>query len=513
MRQFLSPTLTLVLFASTTIARADLAPGSPSENFEETELASGLPSPTSVTFLPDGTMLATGKGGQLWLQAPDDTLTTAGSFNVDTESEKGLLNVLVHPEFDTNRLLIVYYSAADSADVDDNNRHRVTTIALRSDGQLDMASETILLDGLRGPANHDGGALAIGPDGFLYVGAGDTGANNRSRPEDENPPTNYFPTCLTNGNGKILRIALDGSIPDNNPLVGETVTACGNSAGEQPSTTAMAREDIFAWGFRNPWRLWVDPLTGNVWVGDVGNIAYEEINVITPELVGSNFGWPWREGMFGHAPTQCELATSHGGDCVDPVYQCARSENEIGIDGGCQSIIGGLVIDSCEWPEEFRHRYYLGDNRLGEIGYLELNADRSRVVGRRQPFIVNAGPVHITQGPDKALYYVNYGRGAIYRVAPSSPPPSCTEPGTGGTGAGGTGTASGGTTGTNNTGGTASGGTASGGISGSDAGGGSTGDGASCACELPGRKSDGQPLLTLVALMSVSMRRFRRRNR
>src|SRR4029079_5474878 len=104
--------------------------------------------------------------------------STAGTFTVDTESEKGLLHVLLHPNFASNRLLIFYYSAADSIGGTDLDRHRVVTVPLGTNDQLDMTQETILVRGLRGPANHDGGAIAIGPDGKLYVGDGDTGCNS-----------------------------------------------------------------------------------------------------------------------------------------------------------------------------------------------------------------------------------------------------------------------------------------------------------------------------------------------
>src|SRR6185503_6282537 len=153
-----------------------------------------------------------------------------------------------------------------------------------------LGAETLLLQNLRGPVNHDGGGIEVGPDGYLYIGVGDSGNNSETVAEPPYTPHNFFPTCLTDhpdglggGSGKILRIGLDGSIPATNPLVGATnVTACPEFPAVPigPASLGAPRLDIFAWGFRNPFRLWADPRTGSLWVGDVGEISYEELDVV-----------------------------------------------------------------------------------------------------------------------------------------------------------------------------------------------------------------------------------------
>jgi glucose/arabinose dehydrogenase len=200
------------------------------------------------------------------LRAANGSVAAIGSFPVDTASEKGLLNVLVHPSFAQNRRLLFYYSLAADAGGTNQDRHRVSSVVLATNNTLDMASEQILVRGLLGPANHDGGAMAIGPDGKLYVGVGDSGCNSGLPPVPVYTPTNYNGTCLSSGNGKILRVNLDGTIPSDNPLVGVAqATACGTNCRTDPATVTprAPRPDVWAWGFRNPWRSWFDPATGN----------------------------------------------------------------------------------------------------------------------------------------------------------------------------------------------------------------------------------------------------------
>src|SRR4029453_8379703 len=224
---------------------------------------------TDFRWLPDERLVIVTKTGDVLVRpAAGGALVTAGGFSVDVESEKGLLGVAVHPSFGSNGQLFFYYSASDAAGGTDADRQRVVMRTLGADNLL-SARETVLLAGLRGPANHDGGALDIGPDGLLYVGVGDTGCNSGTVPEPPYTPTNFYGTCLADdpqqhggGNGKILRIGLDGSIPQTNPLVAATnVTACGASCGVPISTgmIGVPRGELFSWGFRNPFRLWSHP--------------------------------------------------------------------------------------------------------------------------------------------------------------------------------------------------------------------------------------------------------------
>jgi len=405
--------------------------------FTLTNFVTGLTEPTGFAFLPDGRMLITEKGGNLLIADKNGATALAGTFTVDTESEKGLLHVIVHPDFATNRLLVFYYSANDSIGGTDLDRHRVVTVPLDANDKLDMTQEKILVRGLRGPANHDGGALAIGVDGKLYIGDGDTGCNSGQAPEPVQPPTNFFATCLTVPNGKILRVNLDGSIPNDNPLVNSPqVTACGTTCGTDvtglaPAAGTAIRKDIWAWGFRNPWSFWVDKQTGNLWVGDVGEITYEEINVIPPTGGGKHYGWPWREGPFGHPLNTCQSIDPNAGDCVDPQYFCYHQGGGNGVDGNCGAIVAGVIVDSCDWPAAYRGQFYFGDYSRKWITSLTVSPDRKRITqtSGRHPFVFTqaGGPTHIDTGPDGALYYTSLvagqSTGTVARVAPKNPAP------------------------------------------------------------------------------------------
>ncbi len=435
--------MALAIAAATTIARADslstVGSPSPASTFTIDEtFVPGLPLLTDFRFLPDGRIVAIAKSGDVWLApAGGGTPALLDTLRVDTESDKGLLGLAVDPRFAATRRLFFYYAAADDAGGTDTDRSRVVARTLGADDVL-QRSEAVLVSGLRGPLNHNGGGLDIGPDDLLYVGVGDTGCNSGLPPEPPSPPTNFYPTCLADhptarggGTGKILRIQLDGGIPPANPLAGATnVTACGETCGTPIAADQLGapRAEIFAWGFRQPFRLWVDPITGLAWVGDVGEVAYEEIDVVR---AGRHHGWPWREGRRGHPPAQCQLVrvgTTPDGrpildqPCVDPVYVCRHDPIvDPTVDAGCVSITGGQIVDSCSWPASFRGRYVFGDNVTGALWTIAPNADRDGVAGARADFAaIDAPPVAIRTGPDGALYVAVFA-GRIARIAPREP--------------------------------------------------------------------------------------------
>jgi glucose/arabinose dehydrogenase len=412
-----APVLGLVVVLTAAPACAGDAPPGPGWTFSDA--VTGLGQVTDVAFLPDGRMLIAEKQGALKLRGADGTVRVAARLPVDTESEKGLLGVAVDPAFATTHRVFLYYSASDEAGGTDLDRHRVVSAPLRDDGTLDTGAVTVLVRGLRGPANHDGGALEVGPDGRLYVGVGDTGCNSGAPPEPPGAPGNFFGTCLTNANGKILRVALDGTIPPDNPLAGAAATtACGATCRDAPTTaTGAPRREIWAWGFRNPWRFSFDDRTGRLWVGDVGEVTWEEVTIAEK---GRHHGWPWREGARGWPRSKCRETVPDAGDCVEPVYACRHGDASGGVDGGCKSITGGVLPDFASWPASHRGLYLFGDNANGRIWTLALTPGRDGVVAgsRREIGRVQGMPVAFALGPDDAVY-VAVLPGRVVRIAPS----------------------------------------------------------------------------------------------
>ncbi len=418
------PVVTLVLAASLSgcTGRGPAAGSSPGGGaLSLSDVVTGLASTTDVAFLPDGRMVITEQEGSVKVRGADGRLTLAGTFDVDATSEKGMLGVSVDPDFARTRRLFLYYSASNAAGGSDVDRNRAVAILLRDDGTLDRASEQVLVQGLRGPANHDGGALAVGPDGKLYIGVGDSGCNTGASPEPPQAPTNFFATCLSNANGKILRVNLDGTVPADNPLAAvAAATACGGECG-MPVGAALAapRREIWAWGFRNPWRFWFDPQTGRLWVADVGESTYEEVDVA---IAGRHHGWPWREGPHGWPVAKCRETTPDAGDCVDPVYHCRHGPAAGGIDGDCDSITGGAIVDSPAWPATERGRYYFADNVNGRVWSVAVDAARSSVVAgsRREVARVERGiPVSLRLGPEGDLY-IAVLPGRVAKLAPAA---------------------------------------------------------------------------------------------
>lgn len=210
--------------------------------------------------------------------AAEDTLTTFLDISgpVSCCGELGLLGLVFHPEYETNGYFYVFYTTSGGSPYRDRlSRFQVSA---GDPNVADPASERILLEFDDEFGNHNGGGLAFGDDGYLYVSTGDEGDGGDPN-ENAQDREEYF--------GKMLRLDVNQNvdvvpyhgIPADNPFV-------GNSRGYL--------EEIYAWGFRNPWRISFDSVTDRLWVADVGQSSFEEINVVE---IGKNYGWDCREGM------------------------------------------------------------------------------------------------------------------------------------------------------------------------------------------------------------------------
>ena len=379
--------ITTIALALLTIAGTARA-GTPIAGYNETTVASGLTSPTAVEFLPDGRLLVTEKGGALKL-VDAGVASTLVTIPVCGGSEMGLLGIALDPNFASNGFIYLYRTkpAPGGCGSSTGRFNQVVRVTMAS-GAIALGSLVELLDGIQTDnGNHNGGVLRIGPDDKLYVGAGDTGLGDNVGPPGS--ATNPYAQDLGQLEGKILRLNLDGTVPGDNPFVG------------QPG----AREEVFAYGFRNPFRMGFDPITGSLWVGDVGDLTVEEIAIVG---AGDNHSWPYCEATL---PAGC----AQPGD-VAPIFSYPHS-------GGSSlgsSITGGAFAGASFGGLE--NDYFFGDFTGDSIYHLEPNGPRDGVTGGATAFVTGAsGPVDVVFGPDGALFYVSFFTGTVRRVAPNAP--------------------------------------------------------------------------------------------
>ena len=293
----------------------------------------------------------------------------------DRGEEEGLLGLAFDPQYADNGHLYVYYSASSP------RRSVVSRFSVSADGRADPGSERVLLEVAQPFANHNGGQIAFGPDGYLYIALGDGGS--RGDPQGNGQDLG---TLL----GSILRIdvsALDSTgsyaVPADNPFVGHS----------------GARPEIWAYGLRNPWRFSFDRATGELWTADVGQNRFEEVDIIRP---GLNYGWNIMEGEECFARSDCDRT-----GLEIPVAEYGRED-------GC-SVTGGYVYRGSSLPSLYG-AYVYGDYCSGRIWALRHDGDE--VTEHMQ--IVDSGLRIPSFAEDAAgeLYVLSFD-GTIYRlVAP-----------------------------------------------------------------------------------------------
>ena len=357
----LTATFIASLLISSTLIQAQTYP----TGFQQVLVANGISSPTVMAFAPDGRLFVAQQTGALRVIENGVLLPTpAITLSVNSSGERGLLGIAFDPNFTTNQFIYLYYTLSSAA----NNRISRFTM----NGNLVVAgSESVVLnlDPLSGATNHNGGTIDFGPDGKLYVGIGE----NANTAHAQNLDTYH---------GKILRINSDGSVPAGNPFVGGTAQ----------------RQRVWEYGMRNPYTLSIQPGTGRIFVNDVGQNAWEEINDCTTG--GLNYGWPTAEGFSSNpAFTNPIYAYAHGG----------------GVGFGC-AITGGTFFNptSSNYPSQYTGRYFFLDFCNNWIDMLTLSggsATRSNFASS-----IAGSPVGMATGTDGNLYFLSRANSAVYKI-------------------------------------------------------------------------------------------------
>src|SRR3954463_79889 len=304
-----------IVFALT-LAPLPLAAATLPAGFTESQFGSNFNgTPTAMAFAPDGRLFVCLQNGQLRVIKNGALLAAPFvSLAVDSSGERGLLGVAFDPNFASNQFVYVSYTT-NTAPV----HNRISRFT--ANGDVAAAGSEVIrvdLDNLSSATNHNGGAIHFGPDGKLYAGVGENANGSNAQ-------------TLSNRLGKILRYNSDGTIPTDNPFF---------------NTATGANRAIWALGLRNPYTFGFQPGTGRMFINDVGQSAWEEID---DGIAGSNYGWPTCEGA-------CSPANSN---FRDPLFQYGHGTSST---TGC-AIVGGDFYNPPvqQFPANYTGKYFFAD--------------------------------------------------------------------------------------------------------------------------------------------------------
>ncbi len=354
-----------------------------SKNLSLAPVVKGLKEPTFVAWVPDGSkrMLVLEREGRVRIADADGTLHPTPlidiSDNTSTSTEEGLLGLAFDPDYSQNGYLYIDYTANDAS----VNVVRYTVSPNQPD-RVDPSTAMTIMSLPKRSKFHNGGTLAFGPDGYLYISVGDDEASQESQ-------------TTSSIYGKILRVDVDSAqpyaVPPTNPF----------------ADTPGARPEIWAYGFRNPWRFSFDRSTGDLWIGDVGDARMEEVDMQSANSHGGeNYGWPYIEGT----------------DCIDQDH-CQDSGLvgplvTYGHNMTC-AVMGGYVYRGPTVPA-LQGQYLFGDLCTGGIFTMTGDAQQgwTRVELGFYPIKIDS----FAEDPNGDVYVADMQGGVIYRIADGSMP-------------------------------------------------------------------------------------------
>jgi len=349
------------------------------------QVAAGLSFPLYLTAPPGDTsrLFIAEKGGAIRIVrhgtlVPTQFLDLNGK--VSTGAEQGLLGLAFDPAYATNGRFVVHYT-----DVSGNTTISLFQVATTNPDSADPVSERIILTVEQPFPNHNGGQIVFGPDGMLYIGLGDGGSEGDPGGRGQS---------LNDLLGDILRVDVSSgtcyTVPPDNPFVGRT----------------DARPELWSVGLRNPWRFSFDAATGDLYIGDVGQDAWEEVDVATAAQGagrGANFGWNVTEGRHCFANPNCDVSKF-----TLPLLEYSHQE-------GC-SVTGGFVYRGAAIPALQGH-YFYADYCQGWVRSFRMQ-DGMAAEAQQWPGLAPGGNVP-SFGQDAAgeLYVMNAG-GQVFRIVP-----------------------------------------------------------------------------------------------
>ena len=347
--------------------------------------ASGLSAPVLITSAKDGTgrLFIVEQTGKIRILLNGQILTTPflsiGSL-VSKGTEQGLLGLAFHPGYRTNRKLYIYYT-----DVNGNIVVRQYRSSSTNANVVATSSARTILRIAHPYANHNGGMLAFGGDGYLYIGTGDGGSAG-----DPGNRAQSTSSLL----GKILRINVNGSTSTRNYLVPST----------NPYVGRTGLDEIWQLGLRNPWRFSFDRGTGNLWIGDVGQSRYEEVDraIRTSNGPGRGVNWGWRQ--------------LEGFHCYNPTTGCSTSGKKLPLleythDAGRCSITGGYVYRGSRIPA-LVGGYLFADYCTGEIWVTNPGSAAKGLLRDTDMMVSSFG-----EDQTGEMYVVDHAGGKIYLIA------------------------------------------------------------------------------------------------
>jgi glucose/arabinose dehydrogenase len=354
------------------------------QNIALTQVASGFDLPLGIAHAGDTRLFVIQQRGRIAIF--DGTNVLAQPF-LDLSSlvsccgERGLLGLAFHPHYRDNGFFFVDYT--------DRNGNTVVAryqVSATDPNRADPASARVLLNVAQPFANHNGGHLAFGPDGYLYIALGDGGSGG-----DPGNRAQDLSTLL----GKILRIDIDSgspyAVPPSNPFV--------NRAG--------ARGEIWAFGLRNPWRFSFDRVTGDLWIADVGQDTWEEVDFAPATSIGGeNYGWRRMEGKHCFLPTtNCSDASM-----TLPVFEYSHAE-------GC-SVTGGYLYRGTKYPA-LKGTFLFGDYCSGSIWGTKRSAGDTFTT--KKLLTTNAAITGFGEDVNGEIYVIDQDRGLIYNIRETTP--------------------------------------------------------------------------------------------